>query len=121
MASAVAQVVGTGIQVINRPGSGGRAAIADFMAAPADGYTVMEHIDDAATLYASGKIKENPAKDWTPLAIAQITFDQIYIRPDDQESLQRYWPHEVGYLRKKRNILTAVQDNWNLRSVSSRS
>ena len=84
MASAVEKVVGTGIQVVNKPGGGGRAAIPDFMAAPADGYTVMEHIDDAATLYASGKIKQNPAKDWMPLAIAQVTFSQIYIRPDDK-------------------------------------
>lgn len=83
MASAVEKIVGTGIQVVNKPGGGGRAAIPDFMGAPSDGYTVMEHIDDAATLYASGKIKENPAKDWAPLAIAQVTFSQLYVRPDD--------------------------------------
>lgn len=83
MAAAVEKLVSVGVQVVNKPGGGGRAAIPDFMAAPADGYTVMEHIDDAATLYASGKIKENPAKDWVPLAIAQVTFSQIYIRPDD--------------------------------------
>jgi tripartite-type tricarboxylate transporter receptor subunit TctC len=83
MALAVEKVMGVGIQVVNKPGGGGRAAIPDFMAAPGDGYTVLEHIDDAATLYASGKIKENPGDDWTPLAIAQVTFSQIYIRSDD--------------------------------------
>jgi tripartite-type tricarboxylate transporter receptor subunit TctC len=97
MASAVEKIVGSGIQVVNKPGGGGRAAIPDFMAAPADGYTVMEHIDDAATLYASGKIKENPAKDWMPLAIAQVTFSQIYIRPDDNRFND--WNSFVNYAK----------------------
>ena len=83
MANAVEQIIGVGIQVVNKPGGGGSAAIPIFMAAPRDGYTVMEHIDDAATLYASGKVKENPGKDWAPLAIAQVTFSQLYVRPDD--------------------------------------
>lgn len=83
MAGAIEAVEGVTFQVVNKPGGGGRAAIPDFMTAPADGYTVMEHIDDAATLFASGKISENPAEDWVPLAMAQITFSQIYIRPDD--------------------------------------
>ncbi|MFQ5995207.1 MAG: tripartite tricarboxylate transporter substrate binding protein [Acidiferrobacterales bacterium] len=84
MAKAVEKVIRVGIQVVNKPGGGGRAAIPDFMAARADGYTVMEHIDDAVTLYASGKIRENPGKDWVPLAIAQVTFSQVYIRPNDR-------------------------------------
>ena len=67
-----AEEYGVAAAVVNKPGGGGRAAIPDFMTAPADGYTVMEHIDDAATLYASGKINENPAVDWVPLAMAQI-------------------------------------------------
>jgi len=84
MAGAIESAAGVTFQVVNKPGGGGRAAIPDFMTAPADGYTVMEHIDDAATLFASGKIKENPAEDWVPLAMAQITFSQVYIRPDDE-------------------------------------
>jgi tripartite-type tricarboxylate transporter receptor subunit TctC len=83
MARAVEKIIGVGIQVVNKPGGGGRAAIQDFLAAPRDGYMVMEHIDEAVTLYASGKVKENPGKDWAPLAIAQVTFSQLYVRPDD--------------------------------------
>lgn len=71
------------IQPVNKPGGGGLAAIPDFMTAPADGYTILQHIDDSATLYASGKTRENPAEDWIPVAIAQITFNQLYVRPDD--------------------------------------
>jgi tripartite-type tricarboxylate transporter receptor subunit TctC len=95
MAGAIESAVGINFQVVNKPGGGGRAAIPDFMTAPADGYTVMEHIDDAATLYASGKIKENPAEDWVPLAMAQITFSQIYIRPDDDRFVD--WESFLAY------------------------
>lgn len=83
MAAELEKVVGAGVQVVNKPGGGGMAAVPDFMTAPADGYTILESIDDAVTNYVSGKLKENPATDWEPLAMAQITFSQIYIRPDD--------------------------------------
>lgn len=97
MASALEKVVGVGVQVVNKPGGGGMAAIPDFMTAPADGYTLLESIDDAVTNFASGKLKENPASDWEPLAMAQITFSQIYIRPDDD----RYsdWASFVAYAK----------------------
>ncbi len=95
MAGAIKSAVGINFQVVNKPGGGGRAAIPDFMTAPADGYTVMEHIDDAATLFASGRIKENPAEDWVPLAMAQITFSQIYIRPDDERFVD--WESFLAY------------------------
>lgn len=97
MAAALEKVLGVGVQVVNKPGGGGMAAVPDFMTAPADGYTLLESIDDAISNYASGKLKENPASDWEPLAMAQITFSQIYIRPDDD----RYsdWNGFVAYAK----------------------
>lgn len=83
MAKAMGEVAGLNFQVVNKPGGGGTAAIPDFMLAPADGYTVLEHIDNAISAFAAGDISENPASDWTPLCMTQITFSQIYIRPDD--------------------------------------
>jgi len=97
MADAIQSAAGVSFQVVNKPGGGGRAAIPDFMTAPPDGYTVMEHIDDAATLFASGKISENPAEDWVPLAMAQITFSQLYIRPDDERFSD--WDSFLAYAR----------------------
>lgn len=97
MAAALEKVVGVGVQVVNKPGGGGMAAIPDFMAAPADGYTILESIDDAVTNYASGKLKENPAADWEPLAMAQITFSQIYVRPDDERLSD--WDAFVAYAK----------------------
>ena len=83
MATAMDKVAGIKFQVVNKPGGGGTAAIPDFMLAPADGYTVLEHIDNAISAYAKGDISENPASDWVPLCMTQITFSQIYVRPDD--------------------------------------
>lgn len=83
MAASLEKVVGVGVQVVNKPGGGGMAAVPDFMTAPADGYTLLEAIDNAISNHASGKLKENPGADWTPLCMAQITFSQVYVRPDD--------------------------------------
>ena len=83
MAAAMEPGLGQPIQVVNKPGGGGMAAVPDFMTAPADGYTILESIDDAVTNYVAGKLKENPGENWEPLCMAQITFSQIYIRPDD--------------------------------------
>lgn len=83
MAKAMEEVAGITFQVVNKPGGGGTAAIPDFMLAPADGFTVLEHIDNAVSAYAAGDIKENPAEDWIPLCMTQITFSQIYMRADE--------------------------------------
>ncbi len=84
MATAMEEPLGQPVQVVNKPGGGGMAAVPDFMTAPADGYTILEAIDDAVTNHVSGKLAENPATDWEPLCMAQVTFSQIYIRPDDE-------------------------------------
>lgn len=97
IATPLQTVLGQPVQVVNKPGAAGRAAVPDFMAAPADGYTILQHIDDAITHYAAGNLKENPTEDWIPLAITQITFNQIYIRPDD--SRFNDWPSLLAYIK----------------------
>ena len=81
--AAMEPIVGQPFQVVNKPGGGGLAAVPDFMTAPADGYTILQSIDDAVTNYASGRLKSNPATDWEPICMTQITFSQIYVRGDD--------------------------------------
>ena len=104
MAAAMDRVAGIEFQVVNKPGGGGTAAIPDFMLAPADGYTVLEHIDNAISAYAKGDIRENPASDWVPLCMTQITFSQIYVRPDDERFGD--WGDVVAYARANPNGLT---------------
>ena len=95
MAAAMEEVSDLTVQVVNKPGGGGTAAIPDFMLARADGYTILESIDDAVTSYVKGDIRENPAADWTPICMAQITFNQLYVRPDDERFSD--WQSFVDY------------------------
>ena len=97
MAEALEKVIGVSVLVVNRPGESGMTAVPEFMAAPADGYTLFESIDDAAANFAAEKLPQNPALDWWPLALAQVTFSQIYIRPGDVRFTD--WPTFVAYAR----------------------
>lgn len=99
--------LGVPIQVVNKPGGGGRAAIPDFMSAPADGYTLMQFSDDVPTLYAAGKITENPTKDWTPIGLANIVFSQIYINAEETRFTD--WDSFVAYA--KNNTVTMANIN----------
>ena len=104
MAKAMGIVADIQFQVVNKPGGGGTSAIPDFMLAPPDGYTVLEHIDNAISAFAKGDIKENPARDWTPICMTQITFSQIYSRSDDKRFSN--WDDVVAYAKKNPNKLT---------------
>ncbi|WP_108482579.1 tripartite tricarboxylate transporter substrate binding protein [Oceaniglobus ichthyenteri] len=101
MVKAMEEETDLSFQIVNKPGGGGTAAIPDFMIAPADGYTILQHIDTAVVAFAKGDIRENPTEDWIPLCTTQITFSQIYIRPDetrytDWDSFQTYVQDNPG-------------------------
>ena len=96
-AAAMEPVIGQPFQVVNKPGGGGLAAVPDFMTAPGDGYPVLQSIDDAVTNFASGRLKSDPATDWEPLCMTQITFSQIYVRADDDRFAN--WDAFVAYAK----------------------
>ena len=98
MAAAMEPLMDVGVQVVNKPGGGGLAAIPDFMAAPPDGYTFLESIDDIVTNYASGKLDLHPAEGMVPICMAQITFNQIYIGPDEERFSD--WESFVAYAKE---------------------
>ena len=83
MIQGVKDATGIDITPDYKPGGSGMVGLKTYMAAPADGYTVLEHIDDATSAFAIGKSKIHPAEDLIPLVISQITFSQIYIRGDE--------------------------------------
>ena len=83
MAQAVTDLTTVGINRDHKPGGSGTVGMTSYMAAPADGYTVMEHIDDASSAHALDKSKPNPATDLIPLVTSQITFSQVYIRTNE--------------------------------------
>jgi len=83
MVQAFTELTGVGVNPDYKPGGSGIVGLGNYMAAPADGYTVLEHIDDATSAYVSGSSGVNPASDLVPLVISQITFSQIYIRSSE--------------------------------------
>lgn len=83
MAEAVTGLTGVSINRDHKPGGSGTVGMTAYMAAPPDGYTVMEHIDDASSAHALDSERPNPAEDLIPLVTSQITFSQIYIRTDE--------------------------------------
>ena len=83
MAQAVSDLTKISINRDHKPGGSGTVGMTAFMATPADGYTVMEHIDDASSAHALDSGRPNPASDLIPLVTSQITFSQVYIRKDE--------------------------------------
>ncbi len=98
------KILGVPIVLVNKPGGGGVAGFAGFYAAPPDAYTICFHADFGATLYAAGVIKESPADEWFPVCIAQITFNQLYVRPDDKRFPN--WDAFLAYAKKNPGKVT---------------
>ena len=83
MAEAVTGLTNVNINRDHKPGGSGTVGMTAYMSAPADGYTVLEHIDDASSAHALDSSKPNPAEDLIPLVISHVTFSQIYIRTNE--------------------------------------
>ncbi len=80
MAEAVTGLTKVAINRDHKPGGSGTVGMTAYMTSPADGYNVLEHIDDASSAHALDSSRPNPAKDLIPLVISQVTFSQVYIR-----------------------------------------
>ncbi len=99
MAQAVTDLTGVAINRDHKPGGSGTVGMTAYMAAPADGYTVLEHIDDASSAHALDSSKPNPAEALIPLVTSQITFSQIYIRAN--ETRYTDWDSFVEFVKKQ--------------------
>ena len=99
MAEAVTSLTGVPIQRDHKSGGSGTVGMTAYMAVPADGLTVLEHIDDAASAHALDSTRPNPAKDLIPLVVSQITFSQIYIRTN--ETRFNDWASFVAWVKKQ--------------------
>ena len=117
----VSKQLGVPVIVVNKPGGNATLGFNEFWTAPADGYTLLQYNDDGVTHYVSGILKQDPTKDYIPLAIGQVVYSQIYIRKDDPrfhdwESFVKYakaHPGEVtlGNIAQRGNLeeVQAVQ------------
>jgi len=98
MIEGIKEAAGIDITPDYKPGGGGLVGLKTYMAAPADGYTVLQHIDDATSGFAAKRTDVNPTKDLIPLVTAQITFSQIYIRSNDKRFTD--WKSFVEFAKK---------------------
>ncbi len=97
MAEAVTGHTKVSINRDHKPGGSGTVGMTAYMAAPADGYSVLEHIDDASSAHALDSGRPNPAADLIPLVTSQITFSQIYIRTDEDRFTD--WDSFVAWVK----------------------
>lgn len=97
MARGVTELTGVAINRDHKPGGSGTVGMTAYMASPSDGYTVLEHIDDASSAHALDSGRPNPASDLIPLVTSQITFSQIYIRAN--ETRYTDWASFVEYVK----------------------
>jgi tripartite-type tricarboxylate transporter receptor subunit TctC len=104
MAQAVTELTTVAINRDHKPGGSGTVGMTSFMASPADGYTVLEHIDDASSAHALDKNKPNPATDLIPLVTSQITFSQVYIRTNEDRFTD--WNSFVAWVKAQNGKAT---------------
>ncbi len=97
MAEAFTELTGVAVNRDHKPGGSGTVGMRTYMAAPADGYTVLEHIDDATSGHALDPSLPNPAEDLIPLVTSQITFSQIYIRASETRFTD--WDSYIDFVR----------------------
>ncbi|MEM1275828.1 MAG: tripartite tricarboxylate transporter substrate binding protein [Pseudomonadota bacterium] len=97
MAEAVTELTGVAINRDHKPGGSGTVGMTAYMTSPADGYNVLEHIDDASSAHALDSSRPNPAEDLIPLVVSQVTFSQIYIRTN--ETRYSDWPSFVEWVK----------------------
>ena len=104
MAQAVTELTGVSINRDHKPGGSGTVGMTTYMAAPNDGYNILEHIDDASSAHALDSSKPNPAIDLIPLVTAQVTFSQIYIRTN--ETRYNDWNSFVKWVKSQNGKAT---------------
>ncbi len=104
MAEAVTSLTGVSINRDHKSGGSGTVGMTAYMAAPVDGYSVLEHIDDASSAHALDSSRPNPASDLIPLVTSQVTFSQIYIRTN--ETRYTDWKSFVAWVKAQNGKAT---------------
>ena len=83
IAGPAAEIMGAKINKINITGGGGMNCLPEFLQAPADGYTLLQHIDTITSRYVEGRIDLNPIEDLEPLVIMNVAPTMLFINAED--------------------------------------
>jgi len=115
------KIMGAKINMVSKPGGGGMNCMPDFKQTPADGYTILQHVDALAAKYAEGVLDLNPATDLEPLLIMNVAPSGIYIRGGDKRFLTNGkpdWEKVVAYAKKKEGNLRVSNINVAMELIS---
>lgn len=120
MAKSVEAISETRFDITNIKKGAGLGAVPEFMKLPADGFSIIEHIDDIAAAYAIGATQVHPARDWQPLAIVQLAFSQLFIRAGDPRFND--WASFIAYARKnpKKVVVANVSYDGSMENITMR-
>ncbi len=116
-----AKIMGAKINKINITGGGGLNCLPEFLQAPADGYTLLQHIDTLASRYVEGRIDINPVEDVESLVIMNVAPTMLFINGEDdrfQTDGQPDFEKLIAYAKQEPEILTASNINIPLELVS---
>lgn len=117
MLQQVSKIMKVPVLVVNKPGGNATLGFNDFWIAPPDGYTLLQYNDDGVTHLVSGLLKQDPTKDYVPIAIGMIVYSQIYIRPNDPRFHD--WESFVAYAKANPGKVTLgnIAQRGNLEEV----
>ncbi len=116
-----AKIMDAKINKINITGGGGLNCLPEFLQAPADGYTLLQHIDTMASRYVEGRIDLNPVEDVESLVIMNVAPTMLFINADDdrfQTDGNPDWDKLVEYAKSEPEKLTVSNINIPMELVS---
>ncbi len=116
-----AAATGMKFNKINKPGGGGINCLPDFLQTPADGYTILQHIDTLPSRFAEGRIDLDPRKDLEPLLTMNIAPNALFIKADDKRFLtdgKADWDKVVAYAKANPGKMTVSNINIPLELVT---
>lgn len=116
-----AKIMNAKINKINITGGGGLNCLPEFLQAPADGYTLLQHIDTLPSRYVEGRIDINPVTDVESLVIMNVAPTMLFINGEDERFMTNGmadWEKVVAYAKEGEGNLTVSNINIPMELVS---
>lgn len=116
-----AKIMNAKINKINITGGGGLNCLPEFLQAPADGYTLLQHIDTLPSRYVEGRIDLNPVEDLEALVIMNVAPTMLFINGEDERFQTDGVPDFdklVEYAKQEEGKLTVSNINIPMELVS---
>ncbi len=116
-----AKIMNAKINKINITGGGGLNCLPEFLQAPADGYTLLQHIDTLPSRYVEGRIDINPVTDVESLVIMNVAPTMLFINGEDERFMtdgMPDWDKVVAYAQQEEDQLTVSNINIPMELVS---